>query len=215
MRRTTVKLVRLFRFPVGLIAAASTIFAVSGSAQAALLTGSATNCQSGPNSQVFAPWGDPFHYDLVPGGTFESGDASWSLNGSASVVTGNESFFVNSSGDSQSLALPSGSSATSPTFCVGVKNPSVRLFAENTGDPNSSLGVVLNFVGPLGLPLSLQIASVNSGSTWAPTPILPLVVNLLTLLPNNETPVSLTFVPHGASGNWQIDDVYVDPFGRG
>ena len=208
------KLVRLFRLPVGLIAAASTIFALSGSAQAALLTRSATNCNNGPNAQVFAPWGDPFNYDLVPGGTFESWDAPWSLDGGASVVSGNESFYVDGSSDSQSLSLPSGSNATSPTFCVGVKNPSVRLFAENTGDPNSSLGVVLNFYGPLGIPLSLQIASVNAGSTWAPTPILPILVNLLTLLPNNETPVSLTFVPHGA-GNWSIDDVYVDPFGKG
>jgi hypothetical protein len=208
-----VKLVRVFRLPVGLVAAASTIFALSGSAQAALLTGSGTNCTTSPASQVFAPWNDMANYDLVPGGTFESGDAAWSLNGGASVTSGNESFYVHDAGDTQSLALPSGSNASSPTFCVGIKNPSVRLFAENTGNQNGSLGVVLNFVGPLGIPLSLQIASVSSGSTWAPTPILPILVNLLTLLPGNQTPVSLTFVPHG--GSWQIDDVYVDPFGRG
>lgn len=206
------KLVRLFRLPVGLLAAASTVFALSGSAQAALLTGSATNCTNGPAAQVFAPWNDTANYDLVPGGAFESGDPGWSLNAGASVTSGNESFYVHNAGDTQSLSLPAGSYASSPTFCVGVKDPSVRLFAENTGDPNASLGVVLNFVGPLGLPLSVQIASVGAGSTWAPTPILPILVNLLTLLPGNQTPVSLTFVPNG--GSWQIDDVYVDPMGR-
>jgi hypothetical protein len=208
-----VKLANLRRLPVGLFAIAASLVGFAGSAQAALLTGSASNCTSGPASQVFAPWGDSAQYDLIPGGTFESGAPSWSLGGAAGTVAGNESYYVNNASDSQSLSLPAGSSATTPTFCVGVQNPSVRLFAENTGDPNSSLGMNINFVGPLGLQLSLPIASISSGSSWAPTSVLPIIVNLLTLLPGNQTPISLTFVPHG--GNWQIDDVYVDPFGRG
>jgi hypothetical protein len=39
---------------------------------------------------------------------------------------------------------------------------------------------------------------------------MPLVVNLLPLLPGEQTPVRFRFTPQG-SANWQIDDVYVDP----
>jgi hypothetical protein len=89
------------------------------------------------------------------------------------------------------------------------------MFAVNSGSSNSTLSVNVNFVGPLGLPLSALIGVVSSNGTWQPTGVMPIVVNLLTLLPGNMTPVSLTVTPHGSGGSWQIDDVYVDPFGRG
>jgi hypothetical protein len=210
-----VKSFRVFRLPIGLLGTLLTVAALSGSAQAALLTGSATTCGTPSDSQVFLPWQDSAEYNLVPGGAFESGEAAWSLGGGAATVTGNESFDVHGSGDTTSLSLPAGSTASSPTFCVGVQNPTVRLFAENTGDPSSALAVDVNFIGPLGLPLSVPIAVLSSGASWAPTPVLPIVVNLLTLLPGNETPVSLTFAPLASGGSWQIDDVYVDPMHRG
>jgi hypothetical protein len=212
--------VKLKRSPVhflslGLLVATSAIFGAAGSANAALLTGSATDCSSGPQSQVFSPWGDFANYDLAPGGSFESGAPSWSLRGGAGVTSGNETFYVDGAGDSSSLSLPGGSSATSPVFCVGIQNPSVRMFAVNSGSSNSTLSVNVNFVGPLGLPLSAPIGVVSSNGTWQPTGVMPIVVNLLTLLPGNMTPVSLTVTPHGSGGSWQIDDVYVDPWQRG
>jgi hypothetical protein len=44
---------------------------------------------------------------------------------------------------------------------------------------------------------------------------MPLVVNLLPLLPGDYTPVAFEFTPQGYGGNWRIDDVYVDPRSRG
>ena len=208
------KLSRLFRLPLGMTAVAATVFAGAGSANAALLTRSATDCNAGPDAQVFLPWGDQSNYDLVPGGAFQAGDPSWTTNGGAGVFSGGEPWNVSNSASGASLSLPDSSSATSPTFCVGIQDPTVRLFAQNTGSSNSTLAVDVNFWGPLGIPLSAQIGSISGDSTWQPTSIMPILVNLLTLLPGNETPVSLTFVPHGSGGNWQIDDVYVDPFGR-
>jgi hypothetical protein len=206
---------RVCRLPIGVLVSLLTVAALGGSAHAALLTGSATSCAASSESQVFLPWQDSADYGLVPGGAFESGEAAWSLSGGAATVPGNESFGVHGADDVTSLSLPSGSSASSPSFCVGVQNPTVRLFAENSGDPSSTLAVDVNFIGPLGLPLSLPIAWLSSGASWEPTPVLPIVVNLLTLLPGNETPVSLTFAPQGTGGSWQIDDVYVDPMHRG
>jgi hypothetical protein len=210
-----VKFSRLYRLPVGLLAAASTLFGLAGSAHASLLTRSGTNCSSGSESQVFLPWQDPFEYYLAPGGAFQPGDPSWATTGGAGVVSGGEPWNVSGSASGASMSLPAGSSATSATFCVGVNQPSVRLFAQNTGSQSSSLAVDVNFVGTLGIPLTAQIGSISGDSTWQVTPIMPILVNLLTLLPGNQTPVSLTFVPQGSGGNWQIDDLYVDPFGRG
>ncbi|MHB8693228.1 MAG: hypothetical protein ACYDHH_18495 [Solirubrobacteraceae bacterium] len=210
LKRSPVHLLSL-----GVLVATSAMFGAAGSASAGLLAGSATNCSSGPMSQVFLPWGDLANYDLAPGGSFEAGAPSWSLSGGAAVTAGNESFYVGGTGDSSSLSLPDGSSATSPTFCVGIQNPTIRMFAVNTGSATSSLAVYVHFVGPLGLPLTTQIGTVSSTGSWQPTAQMPIVANLLTLLPGNMTPVSMTVVPQGSGGKWQIDDVYVDPFGRG
>jgi hypothetical protein len=38
------------------------------------------------------------------------------------------------------------------------------------------------------------------------------VANLLALLPNETTPVAFRFTAQG--GDWSIDDVWVDPYGR-
>jgi hypothetical protein len=42
---------------------------------------------------------------------------------------------------------------------------------------------------------------------------MPIGVNLLPLLPGNYTAVAFRFRASG--GDWQIDDVYVDPYCRG
>jgi hypothetical protein len=197
--------------PVGLIAAAAA-FLISAPAQAATLVASDTNCSTSSLSQPFLPWADVAEYELAPGGNFEAGAPAWTLSGGARVVSGNESFYVDSASDSQSLSLPAGSSATSPTTCVGIENPDLRLFAVNSGDPSSTLAVSVNYETLLG-PASTQIGTVTSTGTWEPSAQMPLLVNLLPLLPNNETPVSFTVTPQGA-GNWQIDDVYIDPWGQ-
>jgi hypothetical protein len=199
--------------PVGLIATAAAMISTAP-AQAGVLVPTVTNCPTPALSQPFLPWGDSSQYQLVPGGNFESGAASWSLSGGAQDVAGNESYNVGNATDGQSLSLPSGSSATSPAMCVGINNPDLRLFAQNTGSPWSTLTVSVNFQTNLGGTATLPIGVIGSGSSWQPTLQDPVVANLLALSPGNQTPVSFTFTPSGG-GNWQIDDVYVDPWGRG
>jgi hypothetical protein len=204
---------RISLLPVGMLACAATL-AAAAPAHAGLLVQDATSCSSETLSQPFTPWYDYSSYSLVPGGSFETGTPSWSLSGNASVTAGNESDYLNSPSDSQSLALPAGSSATSPSMCVGIQNPTVRLVAENTGSSFSTLGVSVVFQDSLGNTDTLPIAALYGGSSWQPTSPLPIVVNLLPLLGNGETAVALQFTPQGQGGNWHIDDVYVDPWGR-
>jgi hypothetical protein len=103
-----------------------------------------------------------------------------------------------------------GSSATSSTICVGIEHPDLRFFASNTGSALGTLKVEVLFEDASGNVGSAPIGAVTGGSGWQPTAPMPLVVNLLPLLPGDYTPVQFRFTPQG--GNWSIDDVYVDPW---
>src|SRR5947208_12225364 len=88
-------------------------------------------CSYPSNGRTFSQWGDPSTYVPAPSGTFEGGAAGWNLF-KASVVDGNESFFLNRSSDSKSLSIASGGSATSPSACVDRSYPTFRFMARNT-----------------------------------------------------------------------------------
>ena len=206
---------RPFRVVFAGLLSCSAAFAVAAPAQAGVLLSSASNCSTETLSQPFQPWFDYSSYAPLPGGSFESGQPSWSLSGAAAVTSGNEGYNLGGAGDSSSLSLPAGSSATSPSMCVGINNPTLRFMARNAGSPFSTLRVDVLFEDALGNVHSAPVASLNSGSAWEPTLALPITVNLLTLLPGDETAVAFRFTPLGAAGDWHIDDVYVDPWGRG
>lgn len=192
-------------------AAAIAAFLAFGSAQAKAgpLVASAPNCSNQDVTQPFLPWLDPSEYIEARGGAFEDGAAGWSLSGGAGVGAGNESFYVRDADDAGSLALPNGSSATSATECVGLEHPTLRFFAKNSGSPLGTLRVKVNFEDALGNVHSLQIGVVGGAGGWEASAPMPVVANLLPLLPGEHTPVSFEFTPQG--GNWTIDDVYVDP----
>src|SRR5689334_2937693 len=71
---------------------------------------------------------DGTFYAAAPDGGFENGASGWTLTGSAHVVTGNEPWMVAGPGQSHSLSLPAGSSATSPPMCIGLLSDGMRLF---------------------------------------------------------------------------------------
>src|SRR4051812_23066550 len=196
-------MVSLFRRigPAGALALAVLVLAVPAQARAA-------GCPSQPVTQTFLPWLDPAWYVPAPGGDVEGGGEAWALTGGAAVADGNEPFLA---GD-RSLALPAGSSATTAPMCLGVEHPTVRLFARNNGDPASLLAVSVVFRDPLGLRHTLPVGAVAAGSEWAPTPVMPVVANLLSLLGDQD--VSFRFAPVG-NGEWAIDDVWVDPYKKG
>ena len=133
---------RLLRLALAGAAALAAIAPASASAASGGLLGGTLKAVTGAVSQAttacdanavtaktFAPWLDQANYKAAPGGDFESGSPSWTLTGGAKIVAGNASQQVGGAGDDSSLQLPPGASATSPASCVGLAEPTVRMFA--------------------------------------------------------------------------------------
>jgi hypothetical protein len=195
------------RKTVGRIAALTcvAVFVSSGAALAA-------QCPTQSAKQKFSHWGDNSDYFLVSGGSFEGTPAQvgWTLSG-ATLTPGNEPFHLNSVTDDQSLVIGDGGSATSPAFCVDSTMPGFRFFVRQTA-PGSDLKVQGVVQTPRG-PLSLTLADLPDGS-------LPSWTAVQVTVATNRIPKGFSIngalrfaVP--ASGSWQIDDVYVDPYRAG
>jgi hypothetical protein len=196
--------------------AAITAMAITGAfaapASAGILTASETNCGDETLTKPFAQFGDQANYKLVSGASFENGTTGWTLRGGAKVVTGNEPWKVGGSNHGKSLVLPAGSTAISPTACVGLAEPTLRFFVKKNRAPLlgvSTLAVSVYVKTSLGLTVPVPIGVVLANGQWKPSPKLLIVANLLPLLPGDRTPVAFQFTP--VLGDWQIDDVYVDP----
>jgi hypothetical protein len=194
-----------------LAAAAAAMAGTAAPAHAAL----GIACPS-PTSTPFAPWGDPANYVLVPGGNFETGAAGWTLSGGARIVSGNESFNVGGPGQTHSLSLPAGSSATSPPMCIGLFSGGMRLFTSNTGKAGSKLRVQVIYgggagalLGALGATLGISdVGILTSTGAWQPSANTPMLGGLVPLLTRD---VQFRFTPLDTGGSWRVDDVYLDP----
>ena len=180
-------------------------------AQAGVLVASSTSCEDQAFERPFLPWLDPAQYVLAPDGTFSRRAAGWTLSG-ARIVADNEPYYVHGDEAPAALALPAGSSATSRAMCVGVLHPTLRLFARNTGSLLGTLLVEVLFEDASGQVRALPIGTVAASRGWHPTLPLPVLANLLALLPNERTAVAFCFTPQGPSSSWRIDDVCVDPY---
>lgn len=201
---------------VVVIAGALALLAGASASPVRASDGSLLGCGYEP-VHPFLQWLDPLPYTLLPGGDFESGAAGWKLTGGARVVDGNEHFFVTKRSDSHSLLLPPGSSATSPTMCMGLVLPIVRYFSSG-GAALSYLRVEAVYTDGSGRQRSLDLLPGGLPTrSWAPSSPalqLPGLLNALTL--NGLTSeIALRFTPRGTllgSGTWRLDDVYVDPW---
>lgn len=180
-----------------------------------VFAGSARACSYSGAETVFSPWGDQHGYVLAPDGGFEAGGSGWQLTRGAAVAEGNESYDLNDAGDSKSLSLPAGSSAVSPPICMSIDTPSFRLVARNSGDPSSAVRVEAVYK-LLGLVRTRTAGTLRAGPTWAPTQPVSTVLTLSTLVGTLiPSSIEIRFTPLDSSGQWQVDDVFVDPFRRG
>ncbi|MDX6480084.1 MAG: hypothetical protein QOG85_594 [Gaiellaceae bacterium] len=195
--------------PLAVVAAA----AVGASAAKAPVAQAALGCTYPSMAPVFLRWLDPSSYFLAPGANFENGLGGWTASGGAGVVSGNETYNVGGPG-SQSLALPTTSAvATTPTFCVSVDAPTLRLLVKNNGMSDGQLAVYMNFQDANGKLQQVKVAALKPGNTsWNLTaPIVFAQYLSLPILKSGYANVSFTFKPNDTHGNWQIDDMYVDP----
>jgi len=197
---------RPFRLLVALAAVAVALGACAGlasPARAGLLS-------CGGGSQVFAPWGDYADYYLAANGGLEFGSTGWTLSGGAAVVGGNEPFYPSGW---HSLALPSGSTATSPASCIGTLNDFVRMFASDAGGTDGGLRVRVIWYGLLSNVLGVtDFTTFAPGGDWAPTAKLTSIGGIVPLVPLlGSTSARIQLTPIGSGSNWRVDDVYIDP----
>jgi hypothetical protein len=158
----------------------------------------------GSNSYPFQQFGDRHAYFPFSNNGFESGTNGWSLSGGAYVGSGNEPWYANGWG-SRSLTLPAGASATSPSFCINLLDPSVRMFTR--GSKGSDLQIQVVFRGLTGNITGIfNFANENGSGAWSPSDRVSssLALPLLT----SSAQIRIT----AASGTWQVDDAFVDPW---
>jgi hypothetical protein len=167
-------------------------------------------CPSFPTAEPFRPWLDSGAYFLGPAADFESSLTGWTAKG-AKIVSGNESYYVTAPTDSHSLLLPKSSTATTPSICVTLDTPDLRLFVENTGTSAATLTINMTYTNNLGRKYTVAVAKipVAAKASWAPTIPVLFLANIQSILSsNNQTWVTFEFASNGAL---QIDDFYVDP----
>jgi hypothetical protein len=184
------------------------VFVVPAAAQAA--------CGATPTTKPFQAFSDGHDYSLVPNGGFESGAGGWSLPG-ARVSYGNEPWSVRAAGDSKSLAIDATGTAVSPTVCIDINRPTYRFFARRTSGSWGVLNLRVRWQDSSGHTNETTIAALDTsfGTAWRVSP----VYNIASLLglwnADQDSSVQLVFDPENSGGSWAIDDVYVDPYGRG
>jgi hypothetical protein len=175
--------------------------------------GAGASCGPRDVSQPFAPWLDTGQYFLMPGGDLES-TAGWTLGGGARLASENEPFYVHDVSDQRSLELTSGAWARTPSMCADSDEPTMRFFVRNTGSVLSTLAVearirmtLLGLTTQTTLPVGVVLGTTQ---TWQLS--LPVMFDLsLNQLLGGTTTVDFRFSAVGLGGDWQIDDVYVDP----
>jgi len=195
-----------------LVVAVLAALAMGGTGSAGLLGGLLSPCP-GPYTHPFQQWGDGASYRLAPNGGLESGESGWRLSNGAAVIPGNEPFRLAGDEDASSLSLPAGSSATTPDACIGTLSPTMRFVARNGGSADSTLRVDVSYRDLLGIRWTITAANVRVGPDWQPADRVLVLANItaLPLLQGGTTDVRFRFTPQG-DGDWQLDDVFVDPY---
>ena len=144
-------------------------------------------CIDQPLSKPFTPWLDFASYQPAP--------EEWALAGAA-FVPGGQPW----GGGDESLSIPAGASAVTDPVCITLVHPTLRFFARGTG----TLAVSVITAGGLELPVGVVLGT----GSWSPSPVLPIVLNLL-----GEQDVRFRFT--SALGSVRIDDVWIDPYSKG
>jgi hypothetical protein len=199
--------------PLGALLALSL---AAGTADASAPRTATDPCGYGPPSQVFLGSNDHKSYVLTPNGGFESADPAWTLAGAAAVVEGNDTLMLGAATDHQSLSLPAGSSATSPVTCIASGQPTFRFAARATGvDKHSRLEVEILYTGKKGAKRSAVVGKLHAGGEdWAPSKKMATRLGRIRTHGKLKTAnVTFRFTPVGA-GDWQVDDLYLDPRAR-
>jgi hypothetical protein len=182
------------------------LLAVAGAALAGASNANAA-CTGG-SSQTFKQWGDLNYYSLITNGGFESTSPAWAFTGGAGIVSGNETFNLNSRNDRSSALVPASATATTPSFCVQLDTPLARFVARTGSGPTATMRVDLLCPASGGGSTAVTVARFGGSSSWAPTPQIPVTA----CGPAGAGSVSIQMRVVAETGSWQVDDFYLDPY---
>ena len=198
-------------------AAALWLFAFAGTAsakEANTTSESRATCVAPLIEQPFLSFKDERNYVLAPGGSFEDSSLDgWSLEDGADVAPGNEPFNLRGLSDNNSLVLPAGASATSPTMCVDLTWPTLRFVANQTGEQDAELEVEVLYPEAEAKHANWHSAKkfkAKRKDGWSLTEDVKLSPERGGKFAGGR-PVALRFTNNSDHGSWQIDNIYVDP----
>lgn len=164
----------------------------------------------------FTQWNDTADYFLNRQGDVSGGATDWDL-GTGEIVAENNPFSLHAD-ETASVGLTEGDAAVAPMVCVGIDTPTMRFFVRNPGAATGTLKVDVLYEDDSYTMHSLPIATLTSadaGDAWTPGPIVDLIAPLVPIFVDGETPVWFQFTAEGEGSHWLVDDVYVDPYGKG
>jgi hypothetical protein len=206
---------RLVAAVIGAVAL-SLLFSALTAAPALAWGEGASSCDTNPPlSQPFVGWGDHRQYALVDGQDGGGFDGSrWGLLGGASI----QYTQLADGGWGGALDLPSGSIAVSPPECVNSDYPDARMMVDDvTGDEGVEVYVSTrplswwwNGWNDWSDPIDSGDANGGQGS-WQPSAPVPLP----TAGTSDWELVRFIFVAGGTGSEFQISDLYVDPYSKG
>jgi hypothetical protein len=126
------------------------------------------------------------------------------------VVSGNEPYRL--VGGTRSLSLPAGSTATSPTMCFSYGDWHARFVVRNTGASTGRLEVDVLVRSLLGIVSVLDGGTVRADGTWDPSPEVSATLTNLGGLTGLTKAVSFRLQSRGTGAQFQVDNVFLDPF---
>jgi hypothetical protein len=177
-----------------------------------------TPCDDSEIETPFTSWSDDADYFLNRQGDVSDGAGDWTLDGSAAIAAQDNAYTAHPSDPAASISLGAGDSATAPTTCVTIDDPSMRFFVRNTGSETGTLRVDVTYTDENGAQQTGTLATLTSadaGDAWTPSPVVALSAPLVAQLSDEYTPVKFSFTAEGEGSAWLVDDVYVDPYGKG
>jgi hypothetical protein len=199
------------RAAVAACAAALMVGAVP--AQAARSTGGTTEitsplqCTESVLTQPFLYVGDENWYTIAPGTSADNFAAKgWTLSGGASL----KSVVLEDGKTGSVLDLPSGSKAVSPNFCITQEYPKARAIVRNVVG-SEGVYFYVSYLGTASWETPKNTGQVHgSGTAW--TPVTP--VNMQPYAVAGWQIVNLTLVPGGTKSDFQLYNLYIDPYVR-
>jgi hypothetical protein len=186
-----------------------------GSTQLHGSVASAKTCSTPLIERPFARFRDQRDYIMAPDGSFEDAVLEgWQLFGGAKRVIESDPVDLGANDGRGMLAMPKGGVAISPTMCVDLHYPTFRLLGKALRLPDSAAFKIEIVYPDTANPHWEDLTQfdgkqfVYAGSGW-------LLTSDLDMKPDLGGPMAgfrrAAFRFSALSGDWRMDDLYVDP----